>query len=354
MLGRCTWVCTASPSKSPIPTGSTALSDGSQRRRSWPSSARPPLSRNPQHRPPTIFGSVTPAPTSGLTTTSDADFKRVLKRGVGAGNSVACDKGYAYLTGPSSGGGQPFRMIVYDDDAGGGLPGSLKGVSDEVVLAQGAAAGWVSFPFSTPAQIAGDQLYFGLISGLGGVSSYNYSNVPGGGYRLGDTYADGASNPFGANPLVLAIEPGFVLDYTISGDTVAPVFQSATVQAGSLQLHYSETLDQASIPASSAFTVTVNGQLWSLLTVVGMSGADVQVFLANPVLAGDIVTIAYTQPGSNAIQDLVGNKALSLGPQSVANDTQAIGGRIISPAQRVAVARRIDPTDRRAGEGGGL
>ena len=221
----------------------------------------------------------------------------MLKRGVGVGNTVACDQGYAYLTGPSSGGAQPLRMIVHDDDAGGGLPGSLKGVSDEVNLAQGAAAAWVSFPFSTPAQIAGDQLYFGLISGLGGISSYNYSDVPGGGYRLGDTYADGPSNPFGPSPVVLAIEPGFVLDYTVAGDTVAPVFQSADAQAGIILAHYSEALDQGNIPASSSFAVTVNGQTWPLLAVVGMSGADVQVFLANPVRADDIVTLAYTQPG---------------------------------------------------------
>ena len=85
-----------------------------------------------------------------------------------------------------------------------------------------------------------------------------------------------------------------------------------------------------------------------------VSGSSVQLALQSAALAGDIVTVAYTKPGSNPLQDVSGNDSLSLVATTVSNQTVAVGARLVNPALRVAIARRSDPTDRRAGVGGGL
>jgi uncharacterized repeat protein (TIGR02059 family) len=292
-------------------------------------------------------------PTGGATSAGDVDTKRVIKRGVGAGNTVAFDQGYQYEAGPVSGGVQVKRMVVYDDDGANGLPGSRLGMSDPITLAQGAVLAWVSYPFSTPVVATGDQVYIGMIYGGPGTGQFGYTSITGQGWRNTDTYSDGPSNPFGINPTVINIEPAVVLDYTLTGDTVAPVFQFATVQDNVLLMAYDEGFDSASVPATSDFVVTVNLTPWGISNVV-LSNATVQLTLSNAVAVGDIVTIAYTQPGSGALQDLTGNKSASLSQQSVSNVTVLIGGRVIDPTSRVAIARRIDVADRRAGEGGGL
>lgn len=335
-------------------TGSLVWGSGTWGTDIWTASGTPPTVPSP---PDPAAGRVrvgNAQPAGGFISTADPNFKRVIKRGVGAGNTVAFQQGYGYMQGPPSGGAALLRMVVYDDDAAGGAPGTFKGMSDEVSLPVGAALSWVSFPFSTPATVTGDQVYIGFISGGAGVSSYGYQSVVGQGLRLADTYSDGPANPFGASPLTMDIEPGFVLDYTTAGDTRAPVFVSAQVTSTSLLLSYDEALDSVSIPSSTAFTVTVNQSSWPLQGSVNVAGATVEVLLLNAVLAGDIVTVSYTAPGASPLQDVTGNDVANLASTFVQNQTTPIGVRIVSPASRVAIARRVDPSDRRPGVGGGL
>ena len=283
------------------------------------------------------------------------DLKRVLKRptGQGASGQISIDKAYAWLSGPPSGGNQAHSVVVYDDDAVGGLPGSLRGVSDQTTVLQGAAGAWVAFNFSTPALVTGDQVYFGLIENGPGTGQVGTTPVSGAGWLNSNLYSAGASNPFG-NPTVINLEPSLVVDYTITSDTRAPVFVSASAQGQSLILIYDETLDQNNMPASTAFAVTVNQTSVPLLPTTGMSGSTFQLFFSNPIVFVDILTVAYTQPALDPLQDAFGNLCVSFSPQSVLNQTQPVGGRSVNPSKRVAIARRVDPTDRRAGEGGGL
>ena len=174
---------------------------------------------------------------------------------------------------------------------------------------------------------------------------------------IADAYADGPSNPFGSTYSQSNIEFSLVCDYTVSGDTRAPVFLSERRERRlAVACPTTRRSTRRSIPATAAFAVTVN-QAGVPLVSLGRRQRRRRVADAcsNPVIVNDIVTVSYTQPGANAIQDVFGNKCISLAAQPVSNQTQPPpGARIINPAQRVAVARRIDPSDRRVGEGGGL
>ena len=55
--------------------------------------------------------------------------------------------------------------------------------------------------------------------------------------------------------------------------------------------------------------------------MVGVSGSSVTLTLAAPVISADTVTVAYTAPGSNPIQDLATNDAASFAAAAVTNNT---------------------------------
>jgi uncharacterized repeat protein (TIGR02059 family) len=114
------------------------------------------------------------------------------------------------------------------------------------------------------------------------------------------------------------------------GDVTAPVFQSASVNGSSLAMTYNETLDGVSKPATSAFAVTVNGAARGVSSV-GIAGSTVTLTLASPVVAGNTVTVAYTKPGTNPLQDVAGNDAVNLAATSVSNLTPGGGGDVTAP-----------------------
>jgi uncharacterized repeat protein (TIGR02059 family) len=106
-----------------------------------------------------------------------------------------------------------------------------------------------------------------------------------------------------------------------AGDTTAPVFSSAAVNGSTLVMTYNEALS-ASAPAASSFAVPGH-----TVTGVAVSGQTVTLTLGTPVTNGESVTVSYTDPtagnDANAIQDAVGNDAVSLGATSVTNNTPA-------------------------------
>ena len=108
-----------------------------------------------------------------------------------------------------------------------------------------------------------------------------------------------------------------------TGDTTAPVFQSpATVDGTSLVLTYDELLDQTSTPAATDFAVTVAGTGVTPDGVVVNADNTVTVTLPAPGAAfGEAVTLAYTVPATNPIQDLAGNDAGAIATEAVTNNT---------------------------------
>ena len=92
------------------------------------------------------------------------------------------------------------------------------------------------------------------------------------------------------------------------GDGPAP--SGATVDGATVVLTYNKPLDGASTPSSTAFHLRVADNRASV-DEVSVNGSEVTLTLASPVQAGQTVSLDYTQPMSNPIQDASGNKAQS-------------------------------------------
>ena len=102
-----------------------------------------------------------------------------------------------------------------------------------------------------------------------------------------------------------------------------PDLQSAEIDGAELTLEFSNTLDETSRPARSAFTVKVRGAAVSLSSSnpVSISGSTVTLRLRSAVTAGDTVTVSYTAPGANPIQDAAALEAPSFTEEPVTNNT---------------------------------
>jgi uncharacterized repeat protein (TIGR02059 family) len=98
-------------------------------------------------------------------------------------------------------------------------------------------------------------------------------------------------------------------------DTTPPTLSSAVLNSAgtSIVLTYNETLS-ATTAATSAFAVSDSGTAVTVSSVTA-SGFSVTLALASTINIGRVVTLSYTDPtagdDANAIQDLVGNDAIS-------------------------------------------
>ena len=144
------------------------------------------------------------------------------------------------------------------------------------------------------------------------------------------------------------------------GDTAAPVLESATVDRLALTLGYDETLDEDSVPASGAFTVTVGGAARAADSVA-VSGGAVTLTLASAVAAGETVTVGYAVPtgaGAAPVQDASGNAAVAFTGRSVVNRTSSntaptglptVSGTLVAGETLTASASGIADADGLAG-----
>ena len=108
----------------------------------------------------------------------------------------------------------------------------------------------------------------------------------------------------------------------VAGDSPAPMLRSATTTALELGLTYDEDLDIDSEPAPSAFTVAVDGASRAV-TGAAVVGTKVLLTLASAVRAGDTITISYTVPGTDPIQDEASNPAAPFADHPVTNEVPA-------------------------------
>ena len=115
------------------------------------------------------------------------------------------------------------------------------------------------------------------------------------------------------------------IDGTIDAevDTTAPMLDMATVDGRSLVLTYNEDLDEGSEPATTAYSVSVNSGSGVAPSSVDVTGKKVTLTLGTAVTAGQTVTVTYTVPSSNPVQDTSENDAAALANQSVTNNTNA-------------------------------
>jgi hypothetical protein len=130
----------------------------------------------------------------------------------------------------------------------------------------------------------------------------------------------------GTEYCVAITHPGTIVGGGGGGDTTPPSTTSVSVEdaePNKVLIAYGETLDSGSVPATSAYTVTVNGSSRTI-SAVNITGSNVKVtFGGAAVSIGDTITLNYVVPGSNPIQDVAGNDAAALTGVSVSNNVGA-------------------------------
>ena len=103
--------------------------------------------------------------------------------------------------------------------------------------------------------------------------------------------------------------------------TAAPVYVNSLVRKETpyrLEMTYNETLANK-IPVASSFSVKVNSKTRSVNSLY-ISGTKVYLNLSSSVATGNVITVAYTQPSLNPLQNSTGGKAVSISPRSVINN----------------------------------
>lgn len=119
-------------------------------------------------------------------------------------------------------------------------------------------------------------------------------------------------------------------------DSTKPTLSNAQVANAApakVVLTFSETLGNWT-PAAAAFAVS-GGRTISL---VERSGATITLTVNTAYVYGDVITVTYTKPGSNALQDTAGNQVDSFGPSAVTNNVAQAADAVKPTASSAAVS----------------
>ena len=99
-----------------------------------------------------------------------------------------------------------------------------------------------------------------------------------------------------------------------------PLLESATVDGTTLKLKYGEALNTTA-PAATAYGVKVDGGSATNPSTVSIAGDTVTLTLGTAVTIGQSVTLTYTKPATNPVQDTGGAEARSFTDQDVTNQS---------------------------------
>jgi uncharacterized protein (TIGR02145 family)/uncharacterized repeat protein (TIGR02059 family) len=133
---------------------------------------------------------------------------------------------------------------------------------------------------------------------------------------------------------------------TITGQSVinnviaiVPLYISSVIEDTNptlLEMTYNLTLANV-VPATSSFIVLVNGG-GNPVSSVTISSTKVQLTLANPVVYGDGITLAYTKPATNPLQTVAGGQAANIIFQPVTNNCLGIPKVITTIVSNITTA----------------
>ena len=126
---------------------------------------------------------------------------------------------------------------------------------------------------------------------------------------------------------------GAVIYKEVAEPAPAPEYLGALIDNATparLEMTFSLTLANI-LPATSSFTVTVNGTPGSVSTV-SVSGTKVLLGLSSRVSYGDRITVAYTKPSTNPLQTAAGGQAESFSARNVTNNVAPPQPALVSVA----------------------
>jgi uncharacterized protein (TIGR02145 family)/uncharacterized repeat protein (TIGR02059 family) len=132
------------------------------------------------------------------------------------------------------------------------------------------------------------------------------------------TTSGGHADSFGAKSVTNNISPPKPTYINSVIENVAPT---------RIEITFSLTLTNI-VPATSAFTVKVNA-VNRTVSSISILGAKVLLTLSNPIVYGDIITVAYTKPATNPLQTAYGGQADSFNEKDVVNNVIPAGTGII-------------------------
>jgi len=116
-----------------------------------------------------------------------------------------------------------------------------------------------------------------------------------------------------------------------SASSASPAYVSSTVEDATptlIEIDYSSTLANV-LSNVNAFSVRVNSVSQNVESVA-VSGTSVFLTIANEVSYGNIVTVAYSQPATNALQSASGIQVATMSAQPVTNKINPVGPIYIS------------------------
>ena len=125
----------------------------------------------------------------------------------------------------------------------------------------------------------------------------------------------------------------------------SPVLENAVIESSApsrIEITYNLTLANI-VPASSAFTVTVNSSVRSISSVA-ISNTKVILNLESPVVYGDIVTFTYTKPSTNSLQTVAGGQATSITNKQVTLNIAAPSPEYVSSVIENSTPSRLEIT----------
>ncbi len=122
---------------------------------------------------------------------------------------------------------------------------------------------------------------------------------------------------------------------------VNPVYSGSTVENTTpsvIGMNYNLTL-ASTLPPATAFGVMVNSVV-RVVNTVAVSGTQVLLTLASPVVKGDVITVAYTAPASNPLQSTSGGPAATMSAKAVTNN---VSGAVTLPVFVSSVIQNATP-----------
>ena len=123
-----------------------------------------------------------------------------------------------------------------------------------------------------------------------------------------------------------------------------------------LKLIYHEALDEDSVPAAGAYTVTATSETVPAnlpVTAVAVKGNTVTLTLARAPGVSQMVTMTYNAPASNPVRDLAGNKAGALTESQKVKSVPTVSVGAVYPKVAPGPGRCGVPGDGVAGAGVG-